>query len=166
MNNQTLPYSPEDSIRWQDATFKQWSSLSYKTNRGAIADRMIGYSPLRVKKNNNTVLNQVNTQDSDRFAKLNKNRDLGVTRWEVGGMAGERRYFFYQADTSKNILYLQNKNRYHKDETQTLHYSRPTKDRVVLSGTNEYRDSIYVVLDRNIKKYPLLEGKYSNVKEF
>jgi hypothetical protein len=166
LNNQTLPYSPEDSIRWQDATFEQWSSLSYKTNRGAIADRMIGYSPLRVKKNNNTVLNQVNTQDSDRFAKLNKNRDLGVTRWEVGGMAGERRYFFYQADTSKNILYLQNKNRYHKDETQTLHYSRPTKDRVVLSGTNEYRDSIYVVLDRNIKKYPLLEGKYSNVKEF
>ena len=49
LNNKLIAYSPFDSIRWQDATFEAWSSLSYKTNRAAIADRMIGYSPLRVK---------------------------------------------------------------------------------------------------------------------
>ncbi|HTF82891.1 MAG TPA: hypothetical protein VL947_14250, partial [Cytophagales bacterium] len=160
LNGKLIPYTPEDSLRWQDATFEDWSSLSYRTNRGAIVDRMIGYSPLRVKDDKkNTALNQVNTQDSDKLAKQKKNRDLGVTRWEVGGMAGERRYFFYKADTVKHILYLQNKNKNHADETQVLHYSRPTKDRIILEGVNEFKDSIYVVLDRSDKKYPLVEGR-------
>lgn len=167
LNNKVIPYSPEDSVRWQDAIFEDWSTLSYKTNRGAVADRMIGYSPLRVKGDKqNSKLNQVNTQDSDKLKKEKKNRDLGVTRWEVGGMAGDRRYFFYKADTVKNILYLQNKNKNHKDETQVLHYSRPSPTRIILSGVNEFKDSIYVVLDKVDKKYPLVEGRQTNIKEF
>ncbi len=167
LNNQVIPYSPDDSIRWQDALFEDWSSLSYKTNRPAIADRMIGYSPLRVKNNkNNTRLNQVNTQDSDRLAKGKRNRDLGVTRWEVGGMAGERRYFFYTADPAKQLLFLQNKNRNHAEETQVLHYNRVSADRIILNGVNEYNDSIYVVLDRSNKKYPLVEGRQTSITAF
>jgi hypothetical protein len=167
LNGQVLPYTPQDSIRWQDATLEGWSSLSYKTNRGAIADRMIGYSPLRVKNDKkNNQLNQVNTQDSDQLAKLKKNRDLGVTRWEVGGMAGERRYFFYKADTIKQILYLQNKNKNHQDETQVLHYTRPNANRIILQGVNEFQDSIYVVLDRSDKKYPLVEGRLSSITAY
>ncbi len=160
LNNKLIPYTPSDSLRWQDATLEAWSSLSYRTNRGAIVDRMIGYSPLRVKGDKkNTKLNQVNTQDSDKLAKQKRNRDLGVTRWEVGGMAGERRYFFYKTDTVNHVLNLQNKNKNHEDEKQVLHYSRPTPDRIILKGTNEFKDSIEVVLDRNHKKYPLLEGR-------
>ncbi len=167
LNNKIIPYTPNDTLRWQDATFESWSSISYKTNRGAIADRMIGYSPLRVKNDKkNSKLNQVNTQTSDELGKENKNRDLGVTRWEVGGMAGERRYFYYKADTINKILYLQNKNKYHKDETQVLQYSRPTADRIILKGINEFKDSIYVVLDKSNKKYPLVEGRKSTIKAF
>ncbi|MBC7887317.1 MAG: hypothetical protein H7Z13_05465 [Ferruginibacter sp.] len=167
LNNKVIPYSPEDPVRWQDAIFEDWSTLSYKTNRGAIADRMIGYSPLRVKGDKkNSKLNQVNTQDSDKLSKEKKNRDLGVTRWEVGGMAGDRRYFFYKADTVKNILYLQNKNKNHKDETQILHYTRPGATRIILSGVNEFKDSVYVVLDKQDKKYPLVEGRQTKMKEF
>jgi hypothetical protein len=167
LNNKIIPYTPNDTLRWQDATFESWSSISYKTNRGAIADRMIGYSPLRVKNDKkNSKLNQVNTQTSDELGKENKNRDLGVTRWEVGGMAGERRYFYYKADTINKILYLQNKNKNHKDETQVLHYSRPTADRIILKGINEFNDSIYVVLDKSNKKYPLVEGRQSTIKAF
>lgn len=167
LNGKTIPYTPQDSLRWQDATFESWSSLSYRTNRGADVDRMIGYSPLRVKDDKkNSKLNQANTQDSDRLAKQNKNRDLGVTRWEVGGMAGERRYFFYKADTINHVLYLQNKNKNHAEETQVLHYSRPTPDRFILQGINEFKDSIYVVLDRTDKKYPLVEGRQNAVREF
>ncbi len=163
LNNKAIAYTPFDTLRWQDATFEQWSSLSYKTNRGAIADRMIGYSPLRVKDDKkNSKLNQVNTQDSDRLAKQKKNRDLGVTRWEVGGMAGERRYFFYKADTKDQILYLQNKNKNHEDETQVLHYARPSSNQIVLDGVNEFKDSIHVVLNRNFKRYPLNEGRTSS----
>ena len=167
LKGKTIPYSPDDSIRWQDAIFEDWSTISYKANRGAIADRMIGYSPLRVKGDKkNERFNQVNTQDADKLMKEKKNRDLGVTRWEVGGMAGDRRYFFYKADTINNMLYLQNKNRYQKDETQVLHYSRPTATRIILSGTNEFKDSIYVVLDKVDKKYPLVEGRQTSIKEF
>ena len=167
LNNKVIPYSPLDSIRWQDATLEAWSSLSYKTDRGAIADRMIGYSPLRVKNDKkNKVLNQEESQNSDKLAKAKKNRDLGVTRWEVGGMAGERRYFYYKADTVKHILYLQNKNVNARNETQVLHYSRPTPDRIILQGTNEFKDSIYVVLDRSTKKYPLVEGRQSKTASY
>ncbi|WP_051398230.1 hypothetical protein [Runella limosa] len=166
LNNKPLSYTPFDSLRWQDATLEAWSSLSYRTNRGAVVDRMIGYSPLRVKGDKtNTKLNQVNTQDSDRLGKQNKNRDLGVTRWEVGGMSGERRYFFYKADTVNHVLYLQNKNKNHATETQVLHYTRSTPDKIILNGTNEFKDSIYVVLERNPKKYPLVEGR-KGVREF
>jgi hypothetical protein len=167
LNNQPLAYNPYDSIRWQDAIFENWSTLSYKVNRGAIADRMIGYSPLRVKNDKkNNRLNQVNTQDSDRLAKAKRNRDLGVTRWEVGGMAGDRRYFFYKADTKNQVLYLQNKNKNHVDEKQVLHYSQPNANTIILSGVNEFSDSIYVVLERSDKKYPLVEGRQSDIKSF
>jgi hypothetical protein len=160
VNNEIIPYTPSDSLRWHDATFERWSSLSYTTNRPAEVDRMIGYSPLRVKGNTvNKELNQVNTQDSDQLIKERRKRDLGVTRWEVGGMPGERRYFYYDADTVKQVLYLQNKNRAHKDEKQVLHYERPTATRIILKGVNEFNDSIYVVLDKSPKKYPLNEGR-------
>ena len=167
LNNKLIPYSPLDSIRWQDATLESWSSLSYKTDRGAIADRMIGYSPLRVKNDKkNKQLNQEESQNSDKLSKAKKNRDLGVTRWEVGGMAGERRYFFYKADTVHHILYLQNKNVNYRDETQTLHYTQASPDRIILQGVNEFKDSIYVVLDRSHKQYPLVEGRQSKIASF
>jgi hypothetical protein len=160
VNNKVIPYNPFDTLRWHDATFERWSSLSYTTNRPAEVDRMIGYSPLRVRGNTaNKELNQVPTQDSDLLAKEKRKRDLGVTRWEVGGMPGERRYFYYDADTVNQILYLQNKNRAHKNEKQILHYSRPSENRIILIGVNEFKDSIYVVLDKSEKKYPLKEGR-------
>ena len=74
-------------------------------------------------------------------------------------MSGDRRYFYYDADTVNQILYLQNKNRAHKDEKQVLHYSRPSKNRIILSGKNEFNDSIYVILDKWEKKYPLQESR-------
>lgn len=167
LNGKTLPYSPTDSIRWHDAIFESWSSLSYRTNRAALIDRMIGYSPLRVKGDRGeSRYNQVNTQDSDELFKSSQNRDLGVTRWEVGGMAGYRRYFFYELDSANQVLKLQNKNRNHRNETQYLHISRPTADRVILRGLNEYRDSIDVVLDRIPKTYPLVEGRESALTQF
>ena len=167
LNGKVLPYNPKDSIRWQDAIFEKWSTISYRTNRGAIADRMIGYSPLRViKGKTNNKLNQENSQDSDKLLKLKKNRDLGVTRWEVGGMAGDRRYFFYKADTVNHMLYLQNKNKNHQNETQILKFVRQGKSTIILSGTNEFRDSIYVVLQKLDKKYPLVEGRLSKVSKY
>lgn len=161
-NNEVIPYSPLDSIRWQDATFEQWSSISYKTNRPADVDRMIGYSPLRViKGKGKSELNEFEQEEIARRAHPSekRKRDLQVTRWEVGGMAGARRYFYYDADTVNRVLYLQNKNKNHSDETQILQYTRPDSDRFILTGINEFRDSIQVELKRSHKRYPLVEGR-------
>lgn len=161
LNNKLLPYSPTDTVRWQDAAFEKWSSLSFKTNKPALIDRMIGYSPLRVKGDKgDNIYNQQNTQISDELFKLKKNRDLGVTRWEVGGMSGKRKYFFYEADTASHVLLLQNKNREYKNEKQILKYTINPSDRsIFLVGKNEYNDSISVLLKLINKKYPLVEGR-------
>ncbi|WP_460766256.1 hypothetical protein [Niabella terrae] len=167
-NHKVLPYNPFDTVRWQDASFEKWSSLSFKTNKPAYIDRMIGYSPLRVKGDRGqNRLNQQNTQISDRLFKLNKNRDLGVTRWEVGGMSGKRKYYFYEADTASKVLVLQNKNREYKYEKQRLKYHLDASDKSIsLEGINAYGDSISVLLKRLDKKYPLVEGRRSSVRTF
>lgn len=166
-NGEELPYNPSDSVRWQDAIFEKWSTLSYKTNRTALVDRMIGYSPLRVKGDEkNKSLNQVNTQDSDDLFKLKKNRDLGVTRWEVGGMSGNRSYFFYQADSAKQQLVLQNKNKNHNDEKMLLSYNLIADGKIKIEGINQFSDSISVDLSRVQKHYPLVEGRKGKVSEY
>jgi hypothetical protein len=71
-----------------------------------------------------------------------------------------------KADTVKQLLYLQNKNVNARNEVQVLHYGRPTVDRIILQGINEMRDSIYIVLDRSDKKYPLVEGRQSTVTAY
>jgi hypothetical protein len=134
-----LPYSPLDSIRWQDATFEKYSTLTFKVAR-----------PVEI-----TLANGVpQATDVDRS-------------YELAGVAGGRRYFYYDADTSKHLLYLQDKNNGGSEEQEyrnkkkrnrtklEWHYSRPTDSRIILSGLNEKKESIYVVLDRIDRKYPL-----------
>ena len=43
---------------------------------------------------------------------------------------------------------------------------RPTPDRIILRGINEFKDSIFVVLDRSDKKYPLVEGRQSAISAY
>ncbi|NBA88995.1 hypothetical protein GVN16_24680 [Emticicia sp. CRIBPO] len=214
INNQVIPYSPLDTVRWQQATFEKWTTLTFKTNKPVELDLSNGGgAPMR---------------------------DIGRT-FELTGVAGGQRVFYYEADTVNQVLYLQDKNRgarnqenrefqgnrnqaangggrgernrpegQKKDEKQDNWIpkealaiigpedpkidpiarsgrrtkgieseSRPSKrnrmilkytvidggNRVLLSGINENKDSINVVLDRYTKKYALsrstLEaGKY------
>ncbi|WP_259014654.1 hypothetical protein [Emticicia fluvialis] len=211
INNQVIPYSPLDSIRWQQATFEKWTTLTFKTNKPVELDLSNGGgAPMR---------------------------DINRT-FELTGVAGGQRVFYYEADTINHVLYLQDKNRGNRQEgreflgnrtdfggdnrsaarptkrtekskadnwipdeakaiigsedkkIEPIAYSarrtkgieaesRPTKrnrmvlnysvlnggNRVVLSGINEKKDSIKVVLDRFNKQYVLsrstLEaGKY------
>ncbi|MGN6647768.1 MAG: hypothetical protein ACTHJT_14700 [Cytophaga sp.] len=132
LNNKVRPYDPLDSVRWQDAIFESWSTISFKVNRTAVMDQSNGggYSKKDVERT-----------------------------WELAGIGGGRRYFYYEADTVKQELRLFNKNEKHKKETLTLHYNRPTDTRIVLTGANEFEDSLYVVLDREEKTYPVIENR-------
>ncbi len=215
LNGKTLPYSPLDTVRWQEATFENWTTLTFRTAKPVELDLSNGGgSPMR---------------------------DINRT-FELTGVAGGQRVFYYEADTKNHVLYLQDKNRgarntenreflannrdfaatdaikvrnrsYREGRTSEkttkrdepavdnwipkaalanigpedpkidpiAHSTRRTKgieaeskpakrarmilnyqttdgNRVILSGINENKDSIYVVLDRANRNYALSES--------
>jgi hypothetical protein len=129
INKQVLPYSATDSIRWQDVVFEKWATISIRSNRPVIID--------------STNVDNIYTTDEART-------------FELEGAAA-RHYYSYQADTAKQVLTLQNRNKHHREEQWLLHYERPNDSTIILSGANQRNDSVYVVLDRINKKYLLEE---------
>ncbi len=169
LNNTEIPYSPDDSIRWRDATFEDWSSLSFSVaNRPSQIEMFAAGSYPRVGEPY-TGKWTIGLGDQRRFEgsvkkpkklhdfydDLATKRDIG-TNWEMSGLGSDRKWYFYQADTVRQILYLQNKNKYERSLKQVLHYSRPSASRIILWGTNELKDSIYVVLDKDTTTLPLM----------
>lgn len=81
---QLLPESPTDTLRWQQATFENWTTLTFKTAKPVQLDLSNGGgAPMR---------------------------DINRT-FELTGVAGGQRVFYYEADTVNGVLYLQDKNR-------------------------------------------------------
>lgn len=195
INGEVIPFNPLDSTRWQEATFENWTTLTFKINRPVLIDPSNGGgSPMR---------------------------DIQRT-FEISGVAGGQRAFHYYADTVDKVLYLQDKNvmalrggrkgadkakevtpkednwiskmawqhigdenkmidkaawstrrdrefaekpREVKRHRMVLKYDTTDGSRVILSGINERKDSIYVVLDRYDRQYVLPKstlnaGKY------
>jgi hypothetical protein len=208
LNNRVIPYTPFDSLGWQEVEFEKWASLSYTVNRPTPLDLSNGGGAPQ--------------QDVNRT-------------FEITGVAGGRRVFHYYADTVEQVLYLEDKYKgavasaaargrrrrrgegswdagverrgkgrwdsswipasalahigrevdqidpraasvrrdreyaqakWEKRNRMILHYDTINNgDRVILSGVDERRDSVYVVLDRIHKNYALTEsslqaGKY------
>jgi len=169
LNNKIIPYSPLDTLRWHDATFEDWSSLSFKVvNRPDEIEMFAASSyPRRGEPydgkwyfglgDHRRFPTETDKKANEKAKKARAaiKRDLRVN-WELSGIGSDRKWYYYEADTVNKILYLQNKNRARRDQKQVLHYSRPTESRIILSGTNEFKDSIYVVLDKVNEVVPLL----------
>lgn len=136
LNKDTLPYSRTDPNRWQDVIFEKWSTLTIKANRPVKVDFTSGEKAAE--------------KDIDR-------------NYELAGLGG-RHYFYYEADTVKHTLALQNKNINHRDEKLLLQYAIPNDSTIILSGINENKDSIQVVLNKINKKYMMFEGRRRPVK--
>lgn len=126
INNDSLPYSKNDTIRWQDVVFEKWGTISIRSNHPVIVD-------------------------SNNVDKISEDADRN---FELEGSAG-RHYYNYTFDTTNNLLTLQNKNKNHLHEKWVLRYSRPADSVILLSGINEKKDSVHVVLNRINKKYLL-----------
>lgn len=82
INGEEIPYSPLDTVRWQEATFEKWTTLTYKVNKPTRLDLSNG--------GGNPI------PDIDRS-------------FEITGTGGGRRVFHYYADTAEHRLYLQDK---------------------------------------------------------
>ncbi len=136
VNNDTIPYSKTDPLRWQDVVFEKWSTLTIKSNKKVKIDFSSGEVAAE--------------KDIDR-------------NYELAGHAG-RHYYYYDADTVNHTLSLQNKNINHRSEKMFLHYNRPNDSTIVLKGFNEKNDSVHIVLSKINKKYMMLEGRRKPVK--
>lgn len=132
LNNTIVPYSPVDSNRWQNVTFEKWSTISF------------------------TVFNTFEVHNEAGRGKQFKDVDR---TYESAGTGGGRKHYYYEEDSVVHKLTLYNKNKSYKDQRLEFSYSRPSADRIILNGINENKDSIYVVLDRKEKIYPLYEGR-------
>lgn len=149
INGKEIPYSPYDSIRWQSVVFEKWSTLTYQV-----------YRPFDISLENGTP------------AKNDWERN-----YELAGIAGGRRFLYYNADTVRHTLQFQDKNfkKYRTDNNEkskdkrqkkdegfqalfTLHYEKLSPNRILLNGKNENKDSLYIVLDRVVKNYPVYSG--------
>ncbi|MNK17931.1 hypothetical protein D3C87_361280 [compost metagenome] len=151
VNGDTLKYSPADSVRWHDVAIERYSTLVYKTNKAIKID-----------------LGNGGPSKSD-FLK----------NYEYTGRAGGKTYLYYEIDSAEQVLYLANKNKklskklsksLDKENVLNLKklyttplrdsinilkwsYARPTAGRLVLSGRDQSKDSITVVLDRLNETY-------------
>jgi hypothetical protein len=130
LNNDSIPYSKTDLKRWQDVVFETWNTISIKSNRPVIID--------------STNTDKVYKEDDKRT-------------YELEGSAG-RHYYSYTADTINHLLTLHNKNKNYKGETLQLRYEKAANNQLILSGTDQNKDSVYVVLDKLNKKYLLQEA--------
>ena len=129
INGDTLAYAKNDPVRWQDVVFEEWNTISIRSNRPVVID------------SNN--VERITATDNDKT-------------YELEGAIG-RHYYSYTGDTAQQVLTLQNKNKFYKNEQLILHYDRPNDSTIVLYGVNEHRDSVFATLERINKKYLLKE---------
>lgn len=131
LNNQEIPYSKTDSVRWQDVIFEKWNTISIKSNREVNIE--------------NLPTEEIFSKDSQRI-------------YELAGTQG-RHFYSYQKDPSSNILQLTNRNAHYQNDVLTIHYQVLNDSTVVLSGIDAHQDSVYAVLEKLNKKYLINEAK-------
>lgn len=163
LNGKELPYNPLDSVRWHNVVFEKWSTLVYKVHK-----------PFPISLANGTP----NGKDVDR-------------NYELAGIAGGQRFLYYDADTVQQVLKFWDKNKRGGDgesgrsrrnnnrrgeassqadkekanqPTFVLSYERPSDSRIILKGLTEKKDSLYVVLDRIERDFPIqIKREYSSL---
>lgn len=131
INGDTLPYSLTNQVRWKDVVFEKWATISIRSKR-----------PVRL---DTTDVEVAHKNDFDKI-------------YELSGSGG-RHYYHYEIDSVNRVLTLKNKNRNHAGETLVLHYERPNDQTIILKGADHNKDTIQVLLERNNKKYLLIEGR-------
>lgn len=130
LNNKALPYSATDTVRWKDVVFERWATISIRSNRSVILEH--------------ASMETIAREDNER-------------NYEYAGSAG-RHYYQYQIDNQQQVLTLQNRNKNYPAEKLKLHFNRPSNSRIILTGKDQNKNAIYVVLDKIDKKYLLEEA--------
>lgn len=128
----------------------------YKVSEFRLNNRLLAPSPADSVRWENVIFEKFNTIS----IKVNKNFQLdtrnAVRTTEYYGNIG-RYYYGYKVDTINKVFHLHN--RVDTAAHITLRYEQPVPGRYILRGVNERRDSLFVVLNKVNKKYPLEEKR-------
>ncbi|MDI3320645.1 hypothetical protein [Pinibacter soli] len=213
INNKVIPYSPTDTTRWNEATFENWTTLTFRVNKPNPLDLSNGGgSPQRdlhrtfeltgvgggqrvfhyyADEVNKTLYLQdkykarrgggeddytgdpdplVNNERTEKGkGRLNKNKAREEDNWipkEALANIGDEIYKIDKnAVTTRRKRELKNVRNNENRNRMVLKYDTQDGSRIFLSGINENKDSIYIVLDRINRNYVLTEsslqaGKY------
>jgi hypothetical protein len=101
INNKVIPFSPVDSVRWQDASFEKWSTLSFGIN-------------LFIPENIST---RIHEKEINRYVNnIGFNFNSGAPQRDIDrtyeSLAANHKAFYYRVDTVNQVLYLQDKSTY------------------------------------------------------
>ncbi|MBC8153651.1 MAG: DoxX family protein [Bacteroidetes bacterium] len=127
---QTVPYSKTHPTRWQDVVFETWNTVSIRSNQPVTIHHV----------------------DTEKLPFTDAARD-----YELAGSQG-RHYYRYTTDASGKRLTLTNANPNHAAETLQLTLKKARNGQITLSGVDQQRDSVYLVLTKVNKKYLLHEA--------
>lgn len=127
VNNKSLPYSPDDTARWQNVVFEKFNTISIKVA-----------GPFKL-----------NTQNKIRTT-------------EYYGNVG-RLFYGYEADTIKHVFTL--KNRADTTDKIVFNYTVPSAGKFIIKGLDHQTDSLYIVLNKVEKQYPLAIKRNTNVHD-
>ena len=195
INGEVIPFNPLDSTRWQEATFEKWTTLTFKINHPVLIDPSNGGgSPMRdiqrtfeisgvaggqrafhyyadtvdkvlylQDKNVMALRGGRKVADKDKEAKSKEDNWISKTAWKHIG--DENKMIDKAAWSTRRDREFAEKPREVKRHRMVLKYDTTDGSRVILSGINERKDSIYVVLDRYDRQYllpksTLSAGKY------
>ncbi|MBO9202939.1 MULTISPECIES: hypothetical protein [Niastella] len=217
INNKPIAYDPQDTVRWQEATFEKWTSLTFRINKPTALDlsngggdpqrdinrtfeltgvgggqRVFHYYADTVNKNlylqdkykevpdrrnraagvggdGGTDKNLDSDRNKKQAAKAKKEKDTAANNfipkeaWK--NIGNEVAMIDHRAASTRRDREFAEAPKNEKRNRMLLHYETTDGSRVILTGINENKDTIYVVLDRVNRPYALSEsslqaGKY------
>lgn len=134
----------------------------YNVSEFRINNRLLPYAPDDTLRWQNVVFEKFNTISIKVAKPFKLNTQNKIRTTEYYGNIG-RLFYGYQADTVKHILTL--KNRADKTEIVTFNYTEPSAGKFILKGISHQKDSVYVVLNKVEKHYPLAVTRNANVHD-
>lgn len=195
INGKVIPFNPLDSTRWQEATFEKWTTLTFKINRAVLIDPSNGGgSPMRdiqrtfeisgvaggqrafhyyadtidkvlYLQDKNVMALRGGHKETDKAKEAKPKEDNWISKTAWQHIGDENKMIDKAAWSTRRDREFAEKPKEVKRHRMVLKYDTTDGSRVILSGINESKDSIYVVLDRYDRQYILPKstlnaGKY------
>lgn len=124
----------------------------YNVSEFKINNKILPYAAGDTVRWQNVIFEKFNSISVKIDKPFQVNTKNSIRTTEFYGSIG-RYYYGYKADTVNHLFTLSN--RADTASKLILHYVHPDDRHFILSGLNEHKDSVYVVLTKIDKKYPL-----------